>query len=250
MSSAVIEPNQSVSASLPAVPGPLRRLYLFFWSPGELFSTLRESPNVVVPLLIVCVLSVALSLAMSPLVIKVAAHSLPEGLPAAQVESFHHQIELGQRISVLLLPVILLIKTLFAALVLTMLAIVIAGDGSFKKTFSVLSYTSIIMVLEGGCALLVLYLRGTDQIAKPADLQVQLGLDLFINTQNAALNAALNAVNLFEIWYVSLLVIAVGCLFKCSKKRAATIAITYWTMTVAVQVAIAILGNAAGTGAR
>ena len=250
MSTAAIEPNQFVPASVLVSPGPIRRLYLFFWSPGELFMILRERPNVIVPLLIACILSVALTFAMSPLVLKVAAHSLPEGLPATQVETFYHQIEIGQRISLFFVPVILLVKTLFSALVLTMLTIIVAGDGTFKKILSLLSYTNLIMVLQGACALLVLNLRGIEQIARPADLQVQLGMDLFINTQSVALNSVLNAVNLFEIWYVSLLVIAIGCLFNCSKKKAATIGITYWTMTVAVQVALAVLGNNAVAGTR
>lgn len=250
MSTAAIEPNRLVPASASVHPGPLKRFHLFLWSPGELFNSLRDRPNVILPLLIASILSVALSFSMMPLVMKVATNSLPEGLPAGQIETFYRQIEIGQRISLCLVPIILLVKTLFSALVLTMLTIVVAGEAGFKKIFSLLSYTNLIMVLEGFFALLILNLRGVEQIARPADLQVRLGLDVFINTGSVALNSALNAVNLFEIWYVSLLVIAIGCSFKCSKKKAATIGITYWAMTVAVQVAIAVLGNNVSAAAR
>ena len=250
MSTAAVEPTRLTPVSADVSPGSLKRLYLFFWSPGELFTTLRNSPRAVVPLSIGSVLSVGLAFAMLPLVLSVASHSMPEGLPAAQVEAFRHQIEVGQRISLGFVPVILVIKTLVSAFVLTMLTIVVIGDGGFKKIFAMLSYTNLIMILEGGCALLVLKLRGIEQVGRPADLQVQLGLDLFIHTQSAALNSVLNAVNLFEIWYVCLLAIGIGCLFDCSKRKAACVGITYWGMAVAIQVAMAVLGNSAATGSR
>ena len=250
MSTAAVEPTRFTPASADVSAGALRRLYLFFWSPGALFTTLRTSPRVAVPLFIGCVLSVAVAIGMLPLVMSVASHSMPEGLPSAQVEAYSHQIAIAQKISLCFVPVVLLIKTLVSAFVLMMLTIVVVGDGGFKKIFAMLSYTNLIMMLQGGCALLVLKLRGIEQIARPGDLQVQLGVDLFIHAQSAALNSVLNAVNLFEMWYVFLLVIGIRCLFDCSKVKAAFIGITYWAMAIAIQVAMAVLGHNAATGPR
>ena len=46
------------------------------------------------------------------------------------------------------------------------------------------------------------------------------------------------------------LVIAIGYLVNCSKKKAAAIGISYWVFTVAIQVAIAALGSYTAAGAR
>jgi Yip1 domain len=226
---------------------PLGRMFLLLWAPGDLFKSLRRRPEWLTPFLAVSLMSLLLAWGGAPYALRAAESVLPPGTPAEQSELLRRQIILGQKLNLALTPLLLLVKSLVAALVLTLLTVVVSGRGDYRRAFSALSHLNLIPLLSSAFALLVLRLRGLERIGSPLDLEVPLGLNLLIGTRHATLEAVLNVVNFFELWYLGLLVLAVRALTGCSRVEAALIGGTYWGLSVALQVTVTLLGRDALT---
>jgi hypothetical protein len=75
-------------------------------------------------------------------------------------------------------------------------------------------------------------------------LKVPIGINTLIHTSWAGLDAVLNSINVYELWMVCLMAIAVRQMFKTSWGAAAAVTGVYWSLTTAVAAALAVLGQA------
>ena len=127
---------------------------------------------------------------------------------------------------------------------LTLLMLAWTGQGDFKRAFSAVNYLGVPLTLAGVGNLLVLRLRGLERIESFRDLQARFGLNLLFPAKHPALDALLGLLNPFDLWMLILLAIAVRCITPCSRRTAICVAISYWLLGAALQIAVALLWHA------
>ncbi|MDX2031689.1 MAG: YIP1 family protein [Blastocatellia bacterium] len=223
---------------------PFQKVGRVFWAPEALFQTIRRQPDWVTPFLVVSIVSLLLSLAAEPFATRAAWQAIPAETPVEQIELLQRQIAFGQKVGAILTPALLLVKALLGALLLTLLMIAWTGQGDYRRAFSTINYLSVPLTLAGLGNLLVLRLRGLEQIGGFQDLQARFGLNLFFPATHPALDAFLGALNPFDLWQVILLAIAVRCIAPCARKTAICVATSYWLLGAALQVGVAFLWQA------
>jgi hypothetical protein len=233
--------NETKDAS--PVRRQLRNIFLFFWSPAELFGRLRSRPDWFIAFLLISILTMLATLAMQPFTMRVAQLSAPAGMSPEKVDQFISQVRLVQYVGVALVPVGLLIKCALSAVLLSTLMVLFTGNGSFKINFCLFNHIAMITVIQTAVSLIVLGLRGMDGIRGPLDLRVAMGLNLIIQSDNIALDAVLNSISVLDIWFLIAIIIAVRSLVKCSRTQAAIAGASYWLLTAALQVGLVVVGN-------
>jgi hypothetical protein len=228
-------------AARPSLLRPLFNVGRIFWAPEALFQSIRRQPDWVTPFLLAAILSLLLSLAAEPFATRAAWRSLPEGMPTEQIGAMQRQIAFGQKLGAILTPAILLAKTLFAAMILALLTIAWTGRGEYRCAFSVMNHLAVPATLPAAANVLILWMRGLDQIGGLRDLQPRFGLNLLFPGQPRIIDALLGLATPFELWTLVLLTIAVRCITPCPRKTALAIALSYWLLGALVQVGAALL---------
>lgn len=214
-------------------------------SPRSAFVRLREKPTWVVVLIILVAGNLALFRLLAPYASHAALTMAPPGLTDEQVGLFQEQVLRGQTIGFYLVPALVMLKWAAAAGFLWILVNLFVNDVSFEQLFSLAGYANLVPLLESGYVILILALRKFSSIHSPLDLQVPIGLNLVVPTQNLGLYTLLGMINLFELWYVYLLMVAIEVLTRCSRRRAGTLAISYWLFGVAISVGSTMLSSSA-----
>lgn len=223
---------------------PLRNVGRVFGAPEALFQSISRQPDWVTPFLVVSIISLLLSLAAEPYATRAALQAIPESMPPEQIDLMRRQIAFGQKLGAILTPLLLLLKGLCGALTLTLLMLAWTGHGNFRRAFSVINYLGVPLTLAGVGNLLVLRLRGLERIGGLGDLQARFGLNLLLPAEHPAIDSLLGLINPFDLWMLFLLAIAVRRIVPCPRGAAIRVAVSYWLLGAALQVAAAFLQRA------
>jgi ABC-type antimicrobial peptide transport system permease subunit len=129
-----------------------------------------------------------------------------------------------------------------AAGILTGLAAMLTASAKFKQFFSALCYAKLITIPAMLLALLIVTLRGVDSVNSMMDIMWTLGPAMFI-TDNKMLFNILTQFNLFEAWYVVLLVLAVQKISGAKRGSAITVVAIYWVIGAAAQIGMLMLSG-------
>lgn len=179
-------------------------------APSEVYNDLNETPRWRMPLFFLLLLSPAIGLLNIPAAI--------EPLRKIYQENFDTRTaEIALQTSTHYLTIIHLtfkpISSIFRWVILSAVLLLITTHFSnknqikFKKIFSCVSYTEIIFYLMEIITILVIYMRGIDQIKNSSDMIVFKGINYFID-KNAipdSIYTALNQINPFSLWYIATL---------------------------------------------
>jgi hypothetical protein len=176
----------------------------------------------VYPLIVISVVTVIIQLQMVPFTLQAMRVDPPgnmSGLSGAQLDQ---AISMAGKISTIvafIIPVFLVgIVALSALLVMAMGAIVDAR-AKFLHVFNLLMVCGMISMLHYVATVIVLKSKGLDDIQSMKQLQVPLGLDIFINA-NGVLGGLLNYFSIFMIWYIVIMVFTYANMAKVSKGKA------------------------------
>lgn len=146
-------------------------------------------------------------------------------------------------VSATLSPFYLIIKFIIISVVLWIIISFFSDEADFKKIFSVVVHCGIITFLGSVLTLIILQLRGVDSIKSSTDVQVSLGLDIFLQNPDLSLplKAFLSNINVFSIWWIVLITLGISITSKISRTKATLIAMFFWLFSTAIQVGIASL---------
>ncbi len=216
---------------------------LMFWSPSRAVESIREKAPFLVPLLIASIAGVVVQFATSPMVetlMRANLAHLQEDQVAQSIEFYRR----FQMIGVFTAPLVMLLKWAAVALLLYLLAILVNGTMSFRQVYSLVSFSSLALVAESAIVLLILLLRGVESIQTQMDLQPAIGLNLLFPGLAPAWHLLLNNANIFELWYVVLLVLGIRQLNRFSTGKAVAVVVAVWLFGVGLQSATTALGMA------
>jgi ABC-type phosphate transport system permease subunit len=103
-----------------------------------------------------------------------------------------------------------------------------SSRSNFKKTLSLISFCAVITVIEQIISAVVLRMRGVESIESAADLKFSLSLAPLLGDGKGLLNAVLQSLSIFSIWYYVVLVLGIAAIFKITRKAAIVPVLPIW----------------------
>jgi hypothetical protein len=146
-------------------------------------------------------------------------------------------------IGVVVQPIVLILLLLVGTLVVWVMTSVVGGEARFATLLSVVTYSSVMFIAQLVVTFLVLMVRGTENIASPADLQPALGLDLLAPETKGFVGGLLKGINPFSIVGYWLTGIGVSVTHRLSRGTGYTIAAVSFAVMLVVGAALSMLGS-------
>ena len=212
----------------------LRTLIDFVWSPSRGIEAVTKQAPLLVPVLLFSVATILINWYSMPFAEQVARLSMPENVNPEQAEQilrFTHRISVA---STLVSPLSILVKWAVLAGLLYLVTVLANGGMRFRQAYSLVAFGSVALVAEWAVSLGVMLLRGVDNVRNPLDLVPALGLTLVFRDVGAGWFALLNSINLFQLWFVVLLVMGVAAMNGFSRWRSGLVVVSVWLFQTGV----------------
>lgn len=190
----------------------------------------------VAPLIVVSIVFLVCGLYNLPLVQQAMMNQPP---PANMpVERFQKGMQIGlliQKISIYLSPVLFVVFTGIAALVLFVTASAIAVQAKFLHLFNLMAGLSLIGALQIIGATVIIHLKG--EPSSLADLQPALGLDIFAPAgMNKVAVAVLGFFNVFQVWQIVMAIAIVAIFYRIGKLKSTVIVLPLFLLTLVFKI--------------
>jgi hypothetical protein len=212
------------------------------YEPKAVYNRLSERPRVLVPLLALIVLWIAIQVLLLPFarpIIENAMRTAMEqrGAPPDRMPN----TSMILAISIVTQAIGFALIAAVGGLLLWMFTAISGADSKFGTLFSVSLYGTVPFILQSLVAVLVLMVRGSQNITSPADLQPALGLDLLAPASKGFMRVLLGGVNPFSIWGIWLTALGVSITSKTSMGAGWFAAIGKWAVILLIVAALASL---------
>jgi hypothetical protein len=221
--------GEAGTAELPSLPA---RIAQVFFSPGALFTSLRENPVWLGALITLAVISLAANILIpEELIRQLVMEQLGEDPEQTQIEAAMRMAGIFRYIGpVVFTPVLAVV---LAALVLLIWNLILGGEASFKQAMSLTTHVLFIPTLGG--ILTIPLMMAADDATVSLSLHLLLpGLD-----DESYLYRLLKGVNLFSLWASVVLGIGVSRLYpKISFGSAAGVLLVLYVAFKAVTVGL------------
>jgi hypothetical protein len=183
------------------------------------------------PFVLVCAVAMVLAYLMLPLQLRLVQLN-PRGVSAEQLQKMVEGASRFAPLGIILVPIIMIVVYLIVALVVHIVVNVISSRSSFTKTLSLISFCGIITIVEQVIGTVVLRMRGTESVESAADLKFSLSLAPLVGSGTGLLNAVLQSLSIFQIWYYVVLVLGIAAIFRISRKAAVIPVLPIWIISV------------------
>lgn len=204
-----------------------QRIIGVFLSPGKTFEDLDRRPDWILPLVIILIITLAFTIITSPI-------TMPEQMDKQRVkmeergmsdEQIEQALTTGEKVGKILAPIGAIVGTTIMLLIFTLMVwfvgnIVLGGQTTFKKIFSVYNYSSLIGALGMIVTLPVVLAK------KTANVHFSLASFLSDDQSQTLLYKILRSFGVFSIWQYIVLAIGFAAIYKFSMKKSG------WTIVV------------------
>lgn len=216
-------------------------------SSTKTFTKINSKPTWLIAYLTIGTGAILIGSLISPFIIQAQIVSMPSDMSLQQIENALKFMKRFQIIGIALSPLLLILKFLIISVVLWLI-VQFFTEVDFKRIFSVVVHCGIITFLGSILSFIILKLRGFQSIKSAVDIQVSLGLDIFLRNSdiNLPFKAFLSNINVFSIWWIVLISLGISIAAKISRTKAIVIAIFFWLLSTAIQIGIASLIGSLG----
>jgi hypothetical protein len=237
--------TSSIDQAAPASPqpvekaNPFQRMIGVLVSPSETFASIARKPDWVVPLLVLCIVSMVCAWMIAS---RIDFHDLARQtmemnprvseMPAEQQNRMIGFTSTMMKVTTYVSPVLSIIGLLIIAGVLLLGVRMMGGVGNFGQAFSVSIYGWIPRLIKGVISVIVLMNRKSISIY---DLQnpVRSNLGFLFDPKTHPVAFALwSSFDVFAIWSLVLYIIGFAALSRLTRGRTAAIVITIWLVVV------------------
>ena len=212
--------------------GAVLDLVRVLFEPTAVFERVREKPRFLAPFLALAVAIIVISVVQLPFT-KAALSAQFSQMPNMPPEAAQRALSFAS-IGIVFAPIVYCLILVINALLLWVLVSVVGGEAKFGTLLSVTTYSSISYILLTVVGLVVLTMRGTEQVSGMEDLQPALGLDLLAPGSKGLTLALLRGINPFSLYGVFLTATGIAVTHKTSKGSAYTPAIVQLLVTLLV----------------
>ncbi len=204
--------------------------HIVIW-PEVYFASLRTHPYWVEPLLISSLATIILAYCTHRYTLKCM------GLPMRKqmLGSLPDSPARSMGASMFAIPIAIGLFHLFlkcgpGAIVLTLVADLIAGEGRLLPMLALTSTLSLISLLEPIHALFWLMHRGNKEILNSTSYEARLGLRYLAPGARPGLAILLGSMNIYQVLTLWFAVVGIGSLCECSRATSLVIVSVYWVM--------------------
>ena len=219
----------------------LRLSHRFLWSPGNALAGFEDANPFAVPFIMASATGILFQLLSLPFVNQLTQNSFPSAISEQQVSENLRLIRRSQVWGAALSPIPLSLKWVCVAGMIFTVLQVMGAKMSYRRTLSLVAFSSFFISLELPIVWVILLLRGVENIKAPVDLMPPIGLNILFPNADVGLYALLNNMNLFEMWYVGILISGVAYFNRFSIRRAALFIVPVWLFLVGLQVSFTVL---------
>ena len=212
--------------------GAVLDLVRVLFEPSAVFERVREKPRFLAPFVALAFAIVLIGVVQLPYT-KAAMSAQFSQMPNMTPEAAQRALSFVS-IGVGFGPVVYALILVINALLLWVVVSVVGGEAKFGTLLSVTTYASMSYILLTLVGLVVLTMRGTEQISGMEDLQPALGLDLLAPGAKGLTLALLRGINPFSLYGVFLTATGITVTHKTSKGSAYTAAIVQLLVTLLV----------------
>ncbi|MBK5258483.1 MAG: YIP1 family protein [Thermoanaerobaculia bacterium] len=233
----------------PATTNGFQRLVGVLFNPIETLREIAARPDILVPLALILMISIASSIVIMPRVDFESAirDSMADANSDMSKEDLDRTVRFATASAKVLGYAAPLLNFIFFAAIAGILLLafrLFGGDGTYKQAFSVTLYAWIPLLIKGVVMLIILLAKG----AVPADqlnnlVMSNLGF-LADMKANAVAHALLSSLDIFTIWSLALFIIGFSFVSRFSRARSAAIILSLWFAMLIVKVGFAAIGAA------
>jgi hypothetical protein len=220
---------------------PPRALLSVFLSPEETFRAAGRGAGPALPLVLGAALTALFSYFSIQPVLDVMARDPSMALSPDDLARVSGTIRATRLLIVALVPAGYLLRTVFVSAVLWSSLQLRDVDLPFAPLFACASYASAVKCLQAGLVSLVTVLRA-GWATSVRDLAPRIGLNLAVPDLPRPVDALLGTVNLFDVWHLALLVVAVRVTTGIATSRAVLAVVPLWLVGTLLVVGVAFLG--------
>ena len=220
----------------------MRGLIDVFTNPAALFERLRDRPDWLIPLLVGCVVMLIVQYFMHPFTSRATLGMINDSTPPQMAQALREAANKPADWKLIFQPIGYGVICLIGACILTGLAAMFTAKGKFKPIFSAFLYAKLVVLPAMLLALLIVSLRGVESVNSMMDIMWTLGPSMFV-TDNKFLFNVLTQINLFEAWYVVLLVIAIQKITGAKRGTSIAVVAVYWAIGAATQIGMMMMSG-------
>jgi hypothetical protein len=247
MTNSPVDPPAAPPSAAAPESGTFARIAGVIVSPASTFAEIARKPNVLGPLLISIVISIAGTALIVPRVDFAATYREAfeqRGMTQAQMERALPMAAAIGKATAYFGPLLQLIAFAVIAGVLLIAFRMFGGEGNYKQAFSATLYGWIPLFLKGILAMIVLLTRKTislNDLANPLRSNLAFLVDM---KSNPVAFSLLGSLDVFTIWTIVLMVFGFAALSRLSRVRSAAIVVSLWLIVVLFKVGGAAIGAA------
>jgi hypothetical protein len=214
-------------------------------APELAFARDLRGPSYLVPLIILGLLFTLISVAQSPIHIQWTRHQLESaGAAPEQIAASMDLLRRSSAWSFVGVPLFLLLRWVLYALLLWLVAQVVIDILNFQQALTIVAFSYLPILLRDAAASLVLFLRSEEALLHADGLNVSLGLNLLLPAMPLPWSSLAGNVNLFEAWFVFLLVVGIAQVTRSHWRKALAVVLPSWLFVALVQFGLVSLGLA------
>jgi len=198
--------------------------------PGKVFTHIKEKDDWWIPFILIVIIAFIVSWISSPVIARLTAQRLAEmGIDREMPGG------LGL-IRYIMIPVGTLISWFVISVIFWMISNSFGGDWNFIKALDLYAYSSVVGVIKSILTIIVLKIRGIQNIASFRDLSIDSGLTFFFKPESTRMYILVSGIDIFQIWIYALLAFGISELAGISRKKAAFVSIITFIITLAFKV--------------
>jgi hypothetical protein len=228
---------QAPVAADPAAQGPkggfLSSIIDIFVDPFKVFARIDAGLSWWKPFALVTAVSMALAFLTLPFQKKMMALNV-RGLSEEQLQKAAEGFDKYAPLSLITVPIFLIVVYLVLAGIVHLAINIMSSRSNYKKTLSLVSFCGIITIIEQIISTAVLRMRGVESVESAADLKFSLSLAPLLGEEKGLLNAVLQSLSIFSIWYYVVLVLGIAAIFKITRKAAIIPVLPIWIFGILV----------------
>ncbi len=201
-------------------------------------------PSFLVPLGILGLAGVGISILQSPIQMEWMRFQLEAaGAPGDQLKSNLDMMGRSSLMTLLITPLLLFLRWLLLASLIWLTAAVFLHSLTYQKVLTVVAFSYLPILARDAVTCLILLTRSAAALRNADGMTVALGLDLLFPSMPLPWSALAGSINLFELWFVTLLVVGISKAARSTPLRALGIVLPTWIIAVVLQSALATLGH-------
>jgi hypothetical protein len=217
-------------------PNSFERIVGVLIAPSETFSSIARTPDWVVPLVLILVVSLISGIVMAQRVDFASAvreqMEQNKNISPDQVDRSVRMVSAFSKVAAYCAPIFSIIFLLIIAAVLLMAFRLFGGENNFKQSFSVSVYAWMPGLVKGIISLVVILARESVS-AQDLAIIVRSNLGFLVDMKtNPMAFAVLTSLDVFTIWILILYTIGFTYASRLSKAKSAAIVVALWAVTV------------------